>query len=360
MATSLPDVHPYSLVTNNSIQSSIAFSDKGARLLLAGRNEEKLRAVKDRISGDVTIVTVDITDSQSVEELSRISKEWSQNIDIVINASGTDIRKSLGDHTPEDIKNSMEINLMGTILITKAFIPNMRNEKGSTIVNIGGFADGRLAFPYYSVDVATRAGVFSFIEAINRELEIEGKATRVTFFCPSPTETEAEKPFHVLWRKMGIAIVPVEKVAEELIKTIENRKNIGIMGGFTTVLFAKINSVLPRLADSIAMKKYGKMLKEFLYGADEAPSQKPIKKNSLLNKVAILLVVLSFILYGLIFVVPLLPLSIAQKASLVPILIVSGEATWWIGVAIVGKQAVTKYRKYLNPCNWFSCSGNKA
>ncbi|WP_278247331.1 SDR family NAD(P)-dependent oxidoreductase [Acetobacterium malicum] len=97
--------------------------------------------------------------------------------------------------------------------MTKAFIPCMRNEKGSTIVNIGGFADGRMAFPYYSVDVATRAGVFSFIKAINRELEIEGHATRVTYFCPSPADTEAEKPFHVLWKKIGITIVPVEKVA---------------------------------------------------------------------------------------------------------------------------------------------------
>jgi hypothetical protein len=62
----------------------------------------------------------------------------------------------------------------------------------------------------------------------------------------------------------------------------------------------------------------------------------------------------------MIFAIPFLPLSIAQKATIVPILIASGEATWWIGVAIVGKQAVTKYRKYLNPCIWFSCTGNKA
>lgn len=332
-----------------------AFSEKGARLLLAGRNEEKLRVVKDKINGDITIVTVDVTDSQSVEELSRISKEWSTNIDVVINASGTDIRKSLEDHSPEDIKNLMEINLMGTILITKAFMRCMKNEQGSTIVHIGGFADGRMAFPFYSVDVATRAGVFSFVEAINRELEIEGKAPRVTFFCPSPADTEAEKPFHSLWRKMGITIVPVEKVAAELINTIHRKKTIGIMGGFTTILFAKINSVMPKLADAIVMKKYGKMLKEFLYGTEDKPSQKPIKKSNLLNKVAIILVAMSFILYGLIFMIPFLPLTIAQKAALVPVLIASGEATWWIGVAIVGKQAVTKYRKYLNPCNWVRC-----
>ena len=162
MAKSLTDKSVVIIGATGGLGSGFArlFAAKGARLLLAGRNIEKLRVVKDAIIGDeaivasdVTIVTVDVTDSQSVEELTRISKEWSANIDIVINASGTDIRKSLGDHSPQDIQNVIDINLMGTILITKAFIPCMRDQKGSTIVSVGGFADGRMAFPYYSVDV---------------------------------------------------------------------------------------------------------------------------------------------------------------------------------------------------------------
>ena len=39
----------------------------------------------------------------------------------------------------------------------------------------GGFVDGSIGFPYYSVDVATHAGLFSFIEAMNRELKQEGR-----------------------------------------------------------------------------------------------------------------------------------------------------------------------------------------
>ena len=39
----------------------------------------------------------------------------------------------------------------------------MRQQRQGAIVHIGGFADGRLAFPYYSVDAASRAGVFTFI-----------------------------------------------------------------------------------------------------------------------------------------------------------------------------------------------------
>jgi len=75
---------------------------------------------------------------------------------------------------------------------------------------------------------------------------------------------------------------------------------------------------------------------------------------SILNKIAVVLVILSFVLYGLIAVVPFLRLTISQKALSVSALMISGEIAWWIGVAIVGKQVVMKYKKYLNPCSWCS------
>ncbi len=91
-------------------------------------------------------------------------------------------------------------------------------------------------------------------------MELEGSQARVAFFSPSPADTEAERPFHPLWRKMGVSIMPVEKVAEDLLKTIEKKKTVRIMGGMSTILFAKLNSISPKLADAIMMKKYGKML----------------------------------------------------------------------------------------------------
>jgi short-subunit dehydrogenase len=246
---------------------SRAFAEKGARLMLAGRNEDKLNNVKTGLNGDVKVAVSNLTDSRSLEELSEKIMAWSPEVDLIINASGFDVRKSLEDHSYDEIEKLIEINLLGTILITKTLLRNLKDEKGSTIIHIGGFGDGRLAFPYYSVDVATRAGVFSFIESVNRELEMEGRNIRVTYFSPSPTETEAERPFHNLWRKMGIRIVPVERVAEELIRTYEKKANLRIMGGGITRIFVKLNSAMPKLADSIVMRKYGNMIKEYLYGS---------------------------------------------------------------------------------------------
>lgn len=74
-------------------------------------------------------------------------------------------------------------------------------------------------------------------------------------------------------------------------------------------------------------------------------------KKKILVIVAIVLMTLSWILFGLIFLVPFMPLSIGQKAIVLPILIGSAEVTWWVGLAIVGKQAVSKFWKMVNPKN---------
>jgi short-subunit dehydrogenase len=333
-----------------------AFSAEGAVLILAGRNMDVLQSCSAGLKGPVKLETVDITQPESIQLLCERVKSEFGYIDIVVNAAGYDVRKSLASHTIPEIERELGVDLLGPILITRIMIPYMRADQPTSIVHIGGFADGRLAFPYYSVDAASRAGLFTFIESMNRELALEGCQTRLIYFCPSPADTDAEKPFHPLWQKMGIQVISVEKVAQALLQAVAEKRTVSIMGGFVTVLFAKINAVFPGLANVLMMNTYGKMLQEYLYGSKaDQPQTSQKQRGSLLNRLAVILVILSFLLYGLIAVVPVLSFTLAQKAVLVSTLVAGGEIAWWIGVAIVGKQMVEKYRKYLNPCTWLSC-----
>jgi hypothetical protein len=69
-----------------------------------------------------------------------------------------------------------------------------------------------------------------------------------------------------------------------------------------------------------------------------------------MQKLGLFLIVFSFLPWvAILLVVPMLPLAIAQKALLVPILAVVGEVAFWVGLVLVGKEAATKYRRYLNP-----------
>jgi hypothetical protein len=59
------------------------------------------------------------------------------------------------------------------------------------------------------------------------------------------------------------------------------------------------------------------------------------------------------VLYGGLALVPFIPGRLEDKVALSSALVISGEASFWIGGAILGKEIVTQYRKWLNPCNWF-------
>ncbi len=67
-----------------------------------------------------------------------------------------------------------------------------------------------------------------------------------------------------------------------------------------------------------------------------------------MQKLGLGLIIVSFVPWLAIFFVPTWALTLAQKAALVPILVVIAEVIFWLGVLIVGKEAATRYRKHLS------------
>ncbi len=67
---------------------------------------------------------------------------------------------------------------------------------------------------------------------------------------------------------------------------------------------------------------------------------------------------LGLIVFALLFIpvmalVPFTPLSIKQKAAAIAVLAIGGQILTWIGVFLAGKEIVARYKKQLNPRNWF-------
>ncbi|MBS9386823.1 MAG: transporter suffix domain-containing protein [Dolichospermum sp. BR01] len=68
-----------------------------------------------------------------------------------------------------------------------------------------------------------------------------------------------------------------------------------------------------------------------------------------MQKLGLVLIIISFLPWLIIAViVPFLPISLAQKAILVPALLILAEVLFWLGALLVGKEVVQKYRRYLN------------
>jgi len=241
-----------------------ALAHEGAKLVLAGRDKESLDQLAAELGVNAETLPIDMTDPASLNTLRDFVIATYGQVDLVINAAGVDVRKPFDQHSLSDFRRTLDVNLMGAILLTHTFLPRMREQNSGMIVHVGGFADGRLAFPYYSVNVASRAGLFSFAESLNRELRMEGSHVVISYFSPSVADTKAEQPFHPIWREMGLTITPKEKVSAALLDMIAKRKQVHIMGGVSTALFAKLNSVWPQLADTLLLNRYARILKRFL------------------------------------------------------------------------------------------------
>jgi len=288
--------------------------------------------------------TVDITDFASVEALqTEVMKNYGR-VDVVVNAAGYDVRKAFEQHTAEDLRRTVDVNLLGAMNITHSFMCDI---KDGVIAHLGGFADGRLAFPYYAADAASRAGVASFVEAMNRELCLEGKPVTLLYFSPSPADTDAERPFHGLWRQMGTKIVSTEQMAAELRRAVIQKRKQYVMGGALVNFFAKLNAAFPDLADVLMMNQYGKKLQSFF---GKAAGTEP--KSSLALKAGLGMVIFSVALYGVIFSLLFFPISAANKLALTPVLMVISEIIFWVGGALAGKDVVSRYRSYLDPRGW--------
>lgn len=239
-----------------------ALRREGADVLALARDAQRLGAL-GATRANLRTAVADIASEQSMLDAIR----GAADLDVLLVATGADVRKPLALHSAEDVSSLLEVNLAGVILTVKTFAGHMKD--GGTIVVLGGFGDGRLGLPYYSADVASRAGVSAFAQSMNRELALEGRDLRVCYACPAPADTEAERPYADLWRRMGTPVVSPEKVADFVLAVALQRRAVAVMGS-QNAFITRVNAVSPWLADVFGLKAAGLLLRE-AFGASERP-----------------------------------------------------------------------------------------
>jgi len=235
---------------------------RGAGIIGASRNEDAINKVfaKQGIIGQT--LQADLTDSETLERELKSLVEKGNIPDHIIIAAGYDVRKPFEDHSTEDIDRSVNVNLTSLVEICKVLYPRFLERKSGTLTYVGGFGDGSLAFPFYSVNAATRSAAKTFLEALNREIPTDkpdAKAIRFLYFGPTAVMTESEKEFLPLWKKMGTPIISPDKVAHTLLKSIERKKTSVAIGSLTWFGIVT-NAISTNLSNTLFMNGYKKVL----------------------------------------------------------------------------------------------------
>lgn len=143
----------------------------GAKLFLAGRNAEKLASVAaiNNIPSERTFV-LDISDPVAVNQLKE--KYFSQlpTIDVLVNAAGIGIIKSMDTLSETDFLRSLNYNLYAPFLLLKAFLPAMKEVKKGLIINIPGVL-GKVPMAGAAAYSASKYGLVGMMQSIREELK---------------------------------------------------------------------------------------------------------------------------------------------------------------------------------------------
>ncbi len=166
------------------------FLQKGANVLLNGRNPEKLSKAAESLGhpARVAVVSGDIGDRATGESMVRVALERFGSVDVLVNNAGTFNLKPFLEVTEEDLDGYINGNLKGTYFTTQAVVRQMREQGGGAIVNIGTvLVDHAKSGVPASAPLVTKGGVHALTTSLAAELAADN--IRVNLVAPGVVRT---------------------------------------------------------------------------------------------------------------------------------------------------------------------------
>jgi NAD(P)-dependent dehydrogenase (short-subunit alcohol dehydrogenase family) len=171
--------------------TAVVFAREGADLLLCARNATQVETASQQISagasGRVLAEPADVSLESDVRRLVDLASEQLGGVDVLIcNAGVYGPKGSIDDLNWTDWVQAININLLGTVLCCRLFLPLLRkSSRGKIILISGGGATKPL--PFLSAYAASKAAVVRFGETLAEELR--STEIDVNSVAPGPLNT---------------------------------------------------------------------------------------------------------------------------------------------------------------------------
>lgn len=151
------------------------------KVIIVARNEEHLKEVAEAIGCDYKVG--DVADYARMQQIA----DEIGSVDCLINNAGIWLQGALDETDPEQIRKTLETNTLGTINLTKAIMPGMKQQKSGLIINVisQGGLNARVGWPVYTT---SKWAITGFTKSMQQELEPFGIG--VTGLYPATLNTE--------------------------------------------------------------------------------------------------------------------------------------------------------------------------
>ena len=169
---------------------AMKFAENGDRLILTGRNEQRLAEIRQELTEkgtQVLTLAFDVRDSKKDQELiGQLPEEW-QQIDVLVNNAG--LALGLEPEYEGDLEEwgtMIDTNIKGLLTMTRLVVPGMVERNRGHVINVGSVA-GAAAYAGGNVYCATKAAVKALTDGLR--IDVAYTAVRVTNLKPGLVET---------------------------------------------------------------------------------------------------------------------------------------------------------------------------
>jgi NADP-dependent 3-hydroxy acid dehydrogenase YdfG len=169
--------------------TALAFAAAGIDLVLVGRSTDRLQPVVEaatQLGVTVRSYEVDLADLAPLRERIHQIASAAGPIDILVNNAGAAYTGHLAEMPLAGWQQTIDLNLTSVLQVVQAVLPQMRDRKTGTIVNVISIA-GRQTFPDWGAYCASKFGLVAFSQVLAAEERAHG--IRVTAIYPGSVNT---------------------------------------------------------------------------------------------------------------------------------------------------------------------------
>lgn len=235
---------------------------RGARLVLAARNEEALQNLVAEVEAggtEATYVAGDVADKSAVRAIADAAHERFGGFDTWVNNAAVSIYGSIMEIDLADQRRLFETNYWGTVHGSRIAVEELR-DRGGALINIGSVLSDR-SIPMQGPYCASKHAIKGFTDALRMEIEEDDLPISVTLIKPSAIDTpykDNAKNYLDRAPKNPPPVYAPDAVARAILHcAVHPRRDviIGGGGGAITVL----GLTFPRLTDFVMERTMSKL-----------------------------------------------------------------------------------------------------
>ncbi|ULW72230.1 SDR family oxidoreductase [Staphylococcus aureus] len=196
--------------------------EEGVKVILAGRNKDKLQNVANQLAQDsVKVVPTDVTKKEEVDELIKIAQQTFGGLDIVINSAGQMLSSKITDYQVDEWDSMIDVNIKGTLYTAQAALPTMLEQSSGHLINIASIS-GFEVTKSSTIYSATKAAVHTITQGLEKELAKTG--VKVTSISPGMVDTAITAAYNPTDRKK----LEPQGIAEAVLYALTQPKHVNV------------------------------------------------------------------------------------------------------------------------------------